>query len=203
MAVLTSSAIPSGIGLTNASYDASVFESIPSLEVAHASVTSNSHFEAFLSEFAAIAAASAQNDVFGATLVHRHTRLDQGKRMLDLKQTLQPVPMADSAQDLHGCPIRPKSYALIEGVWKPYEYELGKPRRVEDSQVHFFDRIKQRIVDLDMENIGLRRYSPTDPEELEITDREGISIKVPLDLASYPGQRKVWQQDNFLGISIG
>lgn len=89
-----------------------------------------------------------------------------------------------SAQDLHGCPIRPKSYALVEGVWKPYEYKLGKPGRVEDSQVYFFERIKQRIVDLDIGNIGLRRYSPTDPEELEITDRGGISIKVPLDLAS-------------------
>lgn len=204
--------------LKDASYDATVFNSILSLDGAHASVTSNSRFEAYLSEFATMAVSLAQNDVFGLTLVHRHTRIDPGTRMLDFKQTLQPFPLPDCAQDLHGCPIRPKSYALVDGAWMPYEYELGIPGPLLNSETHFFDCVKRRLEDLGLENIGLRRYSPTDTEELEVMESGGISVKIPMDLVCrqcnrsrnlfklrvYTGsrERQACSQNDLLGVSV-
>jgi hypothetical protein len=173
---------------TNSSlpYDATIFASIPSLEDAHNSVQSNSGFESFLSEFAAIAAQYSLNDMFGLNLVHRHATLSPGHRMLDLKQTLQPFPLADDAQYLHGCPIRPKSYALSQGIWTPYEYELGGSGQLSDVEVAFFDDVKCQLQKSGLANIGIRRYHPSDPEELEVTEHGGISVKVPWTSVRHP-----------------
>lgn len=165
-------------------YDATIFDSIPSLEDAHDSVQSNPHFGIFLSEFAAIATKYSLNDLFGLSLVHRHATLSPGNRMLDLKQTLQPFPLPDDAQHLHGCPIRPKSYALSQGTWRPYEYELGGSGQVSDLEVAFFGDVKRQLERLGLDNIGIRRYQPSDPEELEVTESGGISIKIPWTLVS-------------------
>lgn len=160
-------------------YDATIFASIPSLEDAHNSVQSNPYFAKFLSDFAAIVTQYSLNDLFGLNLVHRHASLSPGNRMLDLKQTLQPIPLSDDAQYLHGCPIRPKSYALSEGTWRPYEYELGGSKQLSDLEVAFFDDVKHQLEGLGLDNIGIRRYQPSDPEELEVTESGGISIKIP------------------------
>lgn len=73
-------------------YDPTIFNIIPSLEDAHASVKANGHFDGYLKKFATIAAKLTLNDTFGLALVHRHTRMGPGSRMLDFKQTLQPFP---------------------------------------------------------------------------------------------------------------
>jgi len=101
---------------------------------------------------------------------------------MDFGKTLQPLALSDDAQDLYGCPIRPKSYALIEGEWKAYEYELGPPDLNQASISTFFETIQRRIEELRLANVGLRRYMPSDPEELEVTETGGISIKIPCDL---------------------
>jgi len=163
-------------------YEASVFQKIPSLDEAHTSTQGNPSFGTFLQEFRQIATNLSFNDCFGLTLVHRHASIAPGQRMVDLKQTLQPLPLADDAQDLHGCPIRPKSYALIEGKWKAYEYELGRLDLNQVSIPIFLQTIQRRIEELGLLNVGLRRYSPSDPEELEVTETGGISIKIPWDL---------------------
>ena len=96
--------VPFATDHTDVTYDASVFASILSLEDAHNSVQSSLCFEKFLLEFVAIATKHSLNDLFGLNLVHRHASLISGERMLDFKQTLQPFPLADYAQSLHGCP---------------------------------------------------------------------------------------------------
>ena len=83
-----------------------------------------SNFKSLLQEFVRIATKWTQNDYFGLTLVHRHTDVGPGMRMLDFKQNLQPLPLPDDVQYLHGCPIRPKSYTLVDNIWKPYECEM-------------------------------------------------------------------------------
>lgn len=163
-------------------YEASVFQKIPSLDEAHNSTHGNPSFETFLQEFRQISINLSFNDCFGLTLVHRHATISPGQRMMDLKQTLQPLPLADDARDLHGCPIRPKSYALIDGRWKAYEYELGRLDLNQDSVLMFLQTVQRRIEELGILNVGLRRYSPSDPEELEVTETGGISVKIPWDL---------------------
>jgi hypothetical protein len=163
-------------------YEASVFQKISSLDEAHDSIHENPCFKTLLHEFQQIATGLSLNDCFGLTLVHRHASIASGQRMMDLKQTLQPLPLADDAHDLHGCPIRPKSYALIEGKWKPHEYELGRLDMNQDSIPTFLQAVQRRIEELGLVNVGLRRYLPSDPEELEVTETGGISVKIPWDL---------------------
>jgi hypothetical protein len=46
----------------------------------------------------------------------------------------------------------------------------------------FLQTVQRRIEELGLLNVGLRRYSPSDPEELEVTETGGISVKIPWDL---------------------
>jgi len=159
-----------------ATYDPSVISFIPSLEEAR-TATKSDNFQTFLSLFENIAKVQKQNDRYGVTLVHRHTEVEASHRNFDFKQTLQPFPLSDDAQDLYGAEIRPKSYALREMSWKPYEFEIGA---YDDSANEFFAAVGQLLQQYQLADyIGLRRYSPDDPEELEITERKGISVKVP------------------------
>ncbi|KAI9711570.1 MAG: hypothetical protein M1820_002135 [Bogoriella megaspora] len=157
-------------------YESSVLASVPSLDVAHNSVTANPHFQAFLQEFQEVAVDCKQNGRYGITLVHRHANVEKGHRLVDFGRTLQPVPFKDDAEDLYGFPVRPKSLMLDSGTWKPYEYELGHD---EDPDPNFLGRVKEIVEQYDIKGAGLRRYSPNDPEELEITGRGGLSIKFP------------------------
>jgi hypothetical protein len=160
------------------SYDPSIISTIRSLEEAHIA-TKSKNFATFLSAFETVAIGCKQNDRFGITLVHRHTDVEPGHRIFDFGQTLQPFPLDDMSGDLHGAQIRAKSYALRQSSWKPYEFELGA---YDDSADDFFAAAKQLIQQYELEDhIGLRRYSPDDPEELEITERKGISLKIPWD----------------------
>jgi hypothetical protein len=161
-----------------APYDPSVFQKILSLDEAHESIHGNLSFEKLLQDFRQIATDLSFHDCFGLTLVHRHASIVPGQRMMDLKQTLQPLPLDNDAQDFHGCPIRPKSYALIGCEWKAYEYELGCPDSRSNS-LEFLQEVQRRIEELGVPNVGLRRYSPSDPEELEVTEEGGISVKIP------------------------
>jgi len=87
--------------------------------------------------------------------------------------------MNDTADNLYGAKIRPKSYALRQSVWKPYEFELGDHDGMADR---FFITVQQLVQQLKLENyIGLRRYSLADSEELEITERKGVSVKILWD----------------------
>ncbi|KAL5944629.1 hypothetical protein ACKVV1_003437 [Pyricularia oryzae] len=95
---------------------------------------------------------------------------------MDFKQTLQPFPLEDSANDLHGASIRPKSLALIDGKWKAYEFELGDY----EAPCNDFLADVQALLQSRSLPVGLRRYSPSDPEELEITESQGVSVKIPL-----------------------
>jgi hypothetical protein len=66
--------------------------------------------------------------------------------------------------------------------WKPYEFELGA---YDDSADEFFATVKQLVLQFKLDkSIGLRRYSPDNPEELEITERKGISLKIPWNSVS-------------------
>lgn len=82
-------------------------------------------FLAFLEAFEIMAKLGKQNDSYGITLIHRHTEVEPGHRIFDFGQTLQPFPISDTADNLYGAKIRPKSYALRQSMWKPYEFELG------------------------------------------------------------------------------
>ncbi|KAK3376723.1 hypothetical protein B0T24DRAFT_719015 [Lasiosphaeria ovina] len=161
-----------------ASYDPQVMVHVPSLEVAHASVFENPSFDQVLSKFRALASKYGQNNTYGLALVHRHAEVSPGHRLMDFKQTLQPFPLNDTADNLHGAPIRAKSLALTAGGWKPYEYELGSP---DLPQQDFFADVQALLEQNGSEglHVGLRRYSPSDPEELEITESGGVSVKIP------------------------
>lgn len=162
-------------------YNPTIFENIPSLEVALQTGSLNKNFPEFLTQFFRVAAEFSLLDSYGVTLVHRHTKIDQGQRLMDFKQTLQPFPLDGTAQELGGCPIRPKSLALVSGTWNPYEYELGDVEPLDDS---FLTEVGKLISRFNIPHVGLRRYSPEDPEELEVTERGGISVKMPLKLVS-------------------
>jgi hypothetical protein len=101
--------------------------------------------------------------------------------MMDFKQTLQPFPLADDARKLRGHTIRYKSIALRNDEWKPYEFELGTENEIDAG---FLTSVRRLLEHHRLENIGLRRYAPSDPEELEITDCEGISVKIPWNSVS-------------------
>ncbi|KAK3934867.1 hypothetical protein QBC46DRAFT_272969 [Diplogelasinospora grovesii] len=176
-----------------ATFDRSILAYVPSLEAAHALVTNNPKFDSFLSEFQTVAAQHQKDDIYRVTLVHRHTEVALDHRIMDFKQTLQTFPLHDSAQDIHGYPIRPKSLVLHEGQWKPYEYEFGASDDSSDST--FLARVQEMIKHHGLEYVGLRRYSPTDPEELEITASGGISVKVPWNSlleTKFSYQQLVW-----------
>lgn len=162
-------------------YNPAILADIPSLEIAHKKVTSNKGLSSFLSDFRIIAAKHDLNDCYGVTLVHRHANVSKDQRLMDFKQTLQPFPVKDDAQDLHGHPIRPKSFALAAGVWQPYEFELGELEALEDG---FLTQIRECINYFGLPYVGLRRYSPADPEELEITEKGGMSVRIPWDSVS-------------------
>lgn len=167
---------------TMTSYDPLVMENISSLEAAHASISNYTSFDTLLSDFRDLALRYDQNNIYGLTLVHRHAQVPPGYRLMDFKQTLQPFPLETSANDLHGAPIRPKSLALIAGEWKPYEFELGvyeAPRNDFLAEVQAL--LQQHQHGQTSLPVGLRRYSPSDPEELEITERQGVSVKIPWD----------------------
>lgn len=73
--------------------------------------------------------------------------------------------------------------ALTAGGWKPYEYELGSP---DLPQQDFFADVQALLEQNGSEglHVGLRRYSPSDPEELEITESGGVSVKIPWNSVS-------------------
>ncbi|KAL5906941.1 hypothetical protein ACKVV1_011345 [Pyricularia oryzae] len=106
-----------------------------------------------------------------------------GYRLMGFKQTPQPFLLETSANDLHGASIRPKSLVFIACEWKPYEFELGvyeAPR--DDFLADVQALLQQHQHGPTSLPVGLRRYSPSDPEELEITERQGVSAKIPWDL---------------------
>lgn len=162
-------------------YDPSVILSIASLETAHQSVTAHPKFDEFLSEYRKLATDCELNDHYGVTLVHRHAHVNESQRLFDFKQTLQPFTISQDAHNLHGCPISPKSLSLQAGRWMPYEYELG---HYENLDAEFLAKVKTLIERFDVNNVGLRRYPPDDPEELEVTDCAGISVKIPWESVS-------------------
>ena len=157
-------------------YDASIVDSIPSLEDAHSSIASNPLFKQFLSEFRDVATHYKHNDKYGLTLVHRHTTIGPQQRLMDFGRTLQTIHLDQKAQALHGYPISPKSLALRDASWKPYEYELGNYELPDPA---FLTKAKELVERFSLTGVGLRRYSPDDPEELEITESGGISVKIP------------------------
>lgn len=158
-------------------YDRSVIPSVKSLEEAHDGIQTTS-FDDCLSAFETLVKNCGQNDRYGLTLVHRHTDVEPNTRIFDFGNTLQTFPLQDDAEELHGAKIRPKSYAL-RGMWKPYEYELGVR---DDADDLFLGSVKELLQQHKLDKyVGLRRYSPDDPEELEITEQWGISLKIPLD----------------------
>jgi len=166
-------------------YDPSIIRSVHSLEEAHTGIQSKD-FTAFLFAFENMAKHGNQNDTYGVTLVHRHAEVETGSRIFDFGQTLQPFPISDQADNLYGAKIRPKSYALRQKSWMPYEYELGD--HDDEMADEFFATSQQLVQQFGLEDyIGLRRYSPDDPEELEITERKGISVKIPWDSSKDEG----------------
>lgn len=161
-----------------APYDPTVIKFIGSLDDAHIA-TSSEAFGDFLTIYQEAAREYDLHDRYGVSLVHRHTDVPPGQRIFDFGHTLQPYPLHNHASDLYGAKIRPKSFALRGSEWTPYESELGEPD--EDTQ-EFFEAAKSLIERFGLgQSIGLRRYSPDDPEELEITESGGISIKIPWD----------------------
>jgi len=130
-------------------YDPSIIHSIRSLEEAH-TATKSKDFTAFLDAFEDTARLERQNDSYGITLIHRHTEVEPGHRILDFGQTLQPFPMNDTADNLYGAKIRPKSYALRQSVWKPYEFELGDHDGMADR---FFITVQQLVQQFKLENL--------------------------------------------------
>ena len=167
------------------SYDPTIIPRIPSLDTANKSVNENANFPEFLTAFQALITNAGLQDSLGVTLVHRHANVPDGSRLMDFKQTLQSFPLDADAKDLYGHPIRWKSAALDGGNWKPYEYELGD-EAVEDMDPKFLIDAKDLLERYGLKNLGLRRYSPKDPEELEITEKLGISVKIPWDSVSCP-----------------
>jgi hypothetical protein len=156
-------------------YDPSIIRSVRSLEEAQTGIQSKD-FTAFISAFENMAKLGNQND---SSLIYRHTEVEAGARIFNFGQTLQPFPISDKADNLYGAKIRPKSYALRQKSWMPYEFELGDCDETADE---FFATSQQLIQQFELEDyIGLRRYSPDDPEGLEITERKGVSVKIPWD----------------------
>lgn len=51
-----------------------------------------------------------------------------------------------------------------------------------EKQTQLFKEVEQNLEELGITNIGLRRYSPDDVEELEVTESGGISVKIPMNL---------------------
>lgn len=163
-------------------YDPEIIPHIPSLEDANVSIKTNEKFRQFLADFETLVTSAGLQDTLGITLVHRHANVPPGSRMMDFKQTLQPFPLAADAKDVYGYPIRWKSIALHQKDWKPYEYELGDE---DDEDPEFLVAVKCLLERHRIKNIGLRRFSPQEPEELEITEKQGISIKIPWISVSY------------------
>jgi hypothetical protein len=61
----------------------------------------------------------------------------------------------------------------------PYEFELGDYDEVADE---VFASSQQLVQQFGLEDyIRLRRYSPDDPEKLEITERKEVSVEIPWD----------------------
>lgn len=157
-------------------YDHSVISSILSLEEAKTRLNSKD-MTGFLKHFRTKATDSGLNNQYGVTLVHRHTNVKPGFRLFDFKQTLQAFPLSNEAEDLHGAEIRPKSLAWRKGSWMPYEFEIGSSDKIRSD---FLAAIVELLETFGLnEVIGPRRYCPSDEEELEITDRGGISVKIP------------------------
>ncbi|KAF4547013.1 Hypothetical protein D9617_70g089300 [Elsinoe fawcettii] len=157
-------------------YDAHVITSIPSLEDAKARL-SDFDLPSILNSFKTMAIAAQQEDNYGLTLIHRHTNVPHGYRLMDFGRTLQTWEIPDQVTTLHGATIIPKSLALREGVWKAYEFELGPGGQSNEA---FLNTAAKLLQSYGCEEVlGLRRFSPSDPEELEITEKAGISIKIP------------------------
>ena len=81
-----------------------------------------------------------------------------------------------------GFPIRPKTLALQDGKWRPYEFEFGLTATV--GHEDFMNEVAHLIEGSGLKHLGLRRYDPQDPEELEVTGEQGFSLKLPLNLVS-------------------
>lgn len=159
-------------------YDPSIISSVRSLEEAHTGIQYK-EFTTFLLAFQNIAKRGNQNDSYGVTLIHRHTEVMPGFRIFDFGQTLQPFPIGDKEDNLYGATIRPKSYAFRQNSWMPYEFELGDHEEIDEE---FFANCQKLVQQFELvDYIGLRRYSPSDPEELEITESKGVSVKIPWD----------------------
>ncbi|KAG8624319.1 hypothetical protein KVT40_007386 [Elsinoe batatas] len=133
--------------------------------------------EAVLAGFRDLLSENGGNDRYGLTLVHRHANVAPGKRLMDFGRTLQPWNIPDTAEDLHRASIAPKSFASRDNRWKPYEYEIAP---AENENLALLAEIAMLLESYGCEDVlGIRKFSPTDPEELEITESEGISIKIP------------------------
>lgn len=164
------------------SYDPAIIRHIPTLEVANKSVKENGAFHEFLADFEALVNGAGLQDSLGITLVHRHATVPSSSRLMDFKQTLQPFPLAADAKDLYGHPIKWKSVTLHGERWMPYEYELGDEP---GENPEFLLAVKGLLKRHGVKNIGLRRFSPQEPEELEITEKLGISVKIPWIKVNY------------------
>lgn len=109
---------------------------------------------------------------------------------MDFKQTLQPFPLLIIHKACRAFPSDLSRVHCLNPNRSLYEYDLGELEQARGSAGKSFNLVKQRIEDLWLKNLGLRRLSPTDPEELVTTESEGIGVEIPVALVNHPQQSR-------------